>query len=264
VREAFHAFEPGQRIAGSRNVIATGSVARTAKDGDPKIPTRLLFALCAWIAAFVPGTAWAQDPHPAEVCPRGVVGDIPESLRVVKDESGAILYRHESSPAGGGEEAFFLYIGKKACEVWLRIRIQFSGDRPPGNTRVHIKADDKSFELAAPRLKQSEDANWRGYWYDELVQPDHLLMLFKVAASARAIVRLEGTDGAAEHVVSDREKQALTVVLGAYHSLGGKISSAPCGVCPDATRAPDVGMRRDAHQSVTRTLAAAARWRVRG
>jgi hypothetical protein len=137
----------------------------------------------------VPAIAWPQDPHPAEACPRGVVGDIPESLRVVKDEGGAVLYRHESSPLEGGEEAFFLYIGKKACDVWLRIRIQFAGDKPSGNARVHIKADDKSFEFAAPRLRQSEDPNWRGYWYDELVEPDHLLMIFKVAASAQATVR---------------------------------------------------------------------------
>jgi hypothetical protein len=191
----------------------------------------VLVALCAWSVALVPTIAWGQDPHPAEACPRGVVGDIPESLRVVKDDSGAILYRHQSSPLGVGEEAFFLYIGKKACDVWLRIRIQCPGDKPSGNTRVHIKADDKSYEFAAPRLRQSEDPNWRGYWYDEMVEPDHLLMLFKVAASARATVRLEGADGAAEHVVSDGEKQALTVVLGAYHSFGGKVSLAPCRPC---------------------------------
>jgi hypothetical protein len=193
----------------------------------------LLFVLCACIVALAPNALLAQETQPAEACPRGTVGDIPESLRAVKDEAGATFYRHQSSPLGAGEQAFFLYIGKKACEVWLRIRIQFPGDKPSGNTRIRIQADDKSYEFAARRLTQSEDANSRGYWYDELVEPDHLLMLFKVAASAHATVRLESGNGANEHVVSDREKQALTVVLGAYNSLGGKLSRAPvCPGCP--------------------------------
>ena len=165
------------------------------------------------------------------------MGDIPDSLRAVQSETdGTTFYRHQSSPPGPGEEAFFLYIGKKACEVWLRIRIQFPGNKPAGNLRIRIKADDKAYEFPARHLTQSEDPNTRGYWYDELVDPDHLLMLFKVAASSRASVRLESPNGADEHVVSDREKQALTIVLGAYHSLGGKLSRGPaCRDCVLAT-----------------------------
>lgn len=214
--------------------------------------------MCAGIALLVPAAAWAQETKAPETkvpdtkvpetkapetkvpetkvpdskvpenCPRGAVGDIPDSLRMVQDAAdGTAFYRHQSSPAGPGEEAFFLYIGKKACEVWLRIRIQFAGNKPSGSLRIRIKADDKSYEFPARHLSQSEDPNTRGYWYDELVDPDHLLMLFKVAASSRASVRLESANGADEHVVSDREKQALTVVLGAYHSLGGKLALGP-------------------------------------
>jgi hypothetical protein len=193
----------------------------------------LLLVLCLCGAVFVPATAWPQEPQPEKACPGGPAGGIPESLRAVKDEAGATFYRHESSPLGAGEQALFLYIGKKACEVWLRIRIQFPGDKPTGKTRIHIQADDKAYEFAAQRLTQSDDANSRGYWYDELVEPDHLLMLFKVAASDRATVRLESAGGANEHVVSDREKQALTVVLGAYHSLGGKLSGTVTGSAGD-------------------------------
>ena len=73
---------------------------------------------------------------------------------------------------------------------------------------------------------------------DELVEPDHLLMLFKVAASTHAAVRIESATGAEEHVVSEREKQALTIVLGAYHSLGGKLSSGlDCRACRFTTAA---------------------------
>ena len=180
----------------------------------------------------------AQEPKARENCPRGAVGDLPDSLRIVQDETdGTTFYRHQSSPAGPGEEAFFLYIGKKACDVWLRIRIQFPGNKPSGSLRIRVKADDKSYEFPARHLSQSEDPNTRGYWYDELVDPDHLLMLFKVAASSRASVRLESASGADEHVVSDREKQALTIVLGAYHSLGGKLASrAPVGAIATADR----------------------------
>lgn len=168
------------------------------------------------------------DAKGQENCPRGAVGELPESLRTVQDDTdGTTFYRHQSSPPGPGEEAFFLYIGKRTCDVWLRIRIQFPGSKPAGNLRLRIKADDKSYEFPVRHLSQSEDPNVRGYWYDELVEPDHLVMLFKVAASARASVRLESANGADEHTVSDREKQALTVVLGAYHSLGGKLARGP-------------------------------------
>lgn len=211
-----------------------------------KIVSRLLFVLCAGIAALASAHTLAQEPakapeqskpadhqakppeppKPAEQCPRGAVGDIPDSLRMVQNETdGTTFYRHQTSPPSAGEEAFFLYIGKKACDVWLRIRIQFPGSKPAGASRIRIKADDKSYEFPARRLTQSEDASARGYWYDELVEPDHLLMLFKVAASTHAAVRIEGAGGAEEHVVSEREKQALTIVLGAYHSLGGKLST---------------------------------------
>ena len=154
------------------------------------------------------------------------MSDIPDSLRAIQDEvAGATFYRHQSSPAGIGQGAFFfLYIGRKACEVWLRIRVQFPGTKPSGSVRIKIKADDKAYEFDARRLAQTEEGGATGYWYDELVEADHLLMLFKVAASTRATVRLEGAGRADEHLVSDGEKQALTVVLGAYHSLGGKLS----------------------------------------
>ena len=109
----------------------------------------------------------------------------------------------------------------------MRIRIQFPGTKPSGNLRIRVKADDKSYEFPARRLTQSEDPNARGYWYDELVEPDHLLMLFKVAASSRAAVRLESASGVEEHVVSDREKQAMTIVLGAYHSWAESSPAAP-------------------------------------
>jgi hypothetical protein len=212
-----------------------------------KIINRLLFVLCAGFAAPVPVHVLAQEPAkpvekpaekaPHEQCPRGAVGDLPESLRMVQNETdGTAFYRHQTSPPTAGEEAFFLYIGKKACDVWLRIRIQFPGNKPAGASRIRIKADDKSYEFPARRLAQSEDANARGFWYDELVEPDHLLMLFKVAASRHAAVRIESAGGAEEHVVSEREKQALTIVLGAYHSLGGKLSSGlDCRTCTLAT-----------------------------
>ena len=153
------------------------------------------------------------------------MGDLPDSLRAVQDETdGTTFYRHQSSPPGPGEEAFFLYIGKKACEVWLRIRIQFPGTKPSGNLRIRIKADDKSYEFPARHLTQSEDPNTRGYWYDELVDPDHLADAVQGGGVVARLGTARERNGADEHVVSDREKQALTIVLGAYHSLGGKLA----------------------------------------
>jgi len=203
---------------------------------EMKILTRRLIFLWAGAAALAAVPAWAQEPPAAEKCPRGAVSEIPESLRAVQDETaGTTFYRHQSSPAAAGGEAFFLYIGKKACDVWLRLRVQFPGPRPAGTGRIRIKADDKSYAFGARRLTQSDEAKALGYWYDELVEPDHLLMLFKVAGATRATVRLEGGSRSNEHIVTDSEKQALTIVLGAYHSLGGKLTQdTSCLTCDPA------------------------------
>jgi hypothetical protein len=207
---------------------------------EPEILTKRLIFLWACAAALAAAPLRAQQETPgAEKCPRGAVSEIPGSLRSLQDDAaGTTFLRHQSSPAGAGNEAFFLYIGKKACDVWLRLRVQFPGPKPSGGGRIRIKADDKSYEFDARRLTQSDEGGAKGYWYDELVEPDHLLMLFKVAGSARATVRLESGARLHEHVVTDNEKQALTIVLGAYHSLGGKLSQGntsclACGPAPE-------------------------------
>ena len=145
-------------------------------------------------------------------------------MRQSSDEkTGITWYYEKTTTTRFNEDAFYLYAGRKGCDVWLRLRIQYVSDKPIGITRIQVRADDRTFDLAEPRVKHDSDGNLLWEWYDEQVAPDHLLMLFKVMASKSAAVRFAGASRSAERPISDAEKEALKTVLGAYHTLGGKL-----------------------------------------
>jgi hypothetical protein len=99
----------------------------------------------------------------------------------------------------------------------------YQSEKPITITRVQVKADDKASDLAEPRFKRDSNGKLTWQWYDEPVSPDHLLMLFTVTASKNATLRFIGPNRAEERTLSDTEKAALKTVLGAYHTLGGKL-----------------------------------------
>jgi hypothetical protein len=169
-------------------------------------------------------TLAADDQQPAERCSEGGALEIPDTIRQSTDEqTGATWYIDKSTPSRHNEDALYLYAGKKGCDVWLRLRIQYLSEKPLTITRVQIKADDKTFDLAEPHFKRDSDGNLTWQWYDEQVTPDHLLMLFKVTGSKNAVVRLVAANRVEERTLAEPEKAALKTMLGAYHTLGGKL-----------------------------------------
>jgi hypothetical protein len=145
------------------------------------------------------------------------------------DQMGITWYTDQTTSEDIGGDAFYLYVGKKGCDVWLRLRMQHASEKPLSVTRVQIKADEKTFELSDPHFKHSSKGKLASEWYDEAVTPDHLLMLFKIAASTEAVVRFIGQSRpddkaiTATHTINAAQKEALKNILGAYHSLGGKL-----------------------------------------
>jgi hypothetical protein len=182
--------------------------------------------LCVVLMTALPAAAAvaADAPQAEEQCPKGAVSEMPDAVRQSSDEqNGTAWFYDRSTTQHANENAFYLYAGKKGCDVWLRLRIQYLSDKPLTVTRVQIKADDKTFDLADPHLKRDSDGKLTWQWYDELVTPDHLLMLFKVTASKSAVLRFIGANRIEERTIPDVEKDGLKNVLGAYHTLGGKL-----------------------------------------
>jgi hypothetical protein len=177
------------------------------------------------LTALGAAAAFAADDLPsADRCPPSGVFETPDSIRQSTDEQTGITWYMDKATTGHlSGDAFYLYAGRKGCEVWLRLRIQYMSEKTVTVTRVQIKADDKTFDVAEPRFKRDSNGKLTWQWYDEPVSPDHLLMLFTVTASKTATVRFIGSNRVEERTLSAAEKAALKTVLGAYHTLGGKL-----------------------------------------
>ncbi len=166
----------------------------------------------------------ADTPPPEDQCAKGPVSDIPETVRKTLDEqSGITWYTDKSTTERLNEDAFYLYAGKKGCDVWLRLRIQYLSDKPMNIARLQVKTDTKTFELGEAHFKRDSDGKLTWQWFDERVTADHLLMLFTVTASKNAVVRLVGGSRTEEHAIGEDEKVALKAVLSTYRALGGQI-----------------------------------------
>jgi hypothetical protein len=161
---------------------------------------------------------------PPSECPKGPLSDVPESIRQTVDEENSITwYTDKSTTDRFSEDSFYLYAGRKSCDVWLRLRIQYVSEKPMTVVRLQVKADGKTFDVADARFKRDSDGKLTWQWLDERVSADHLLMLFTVAASKNATLRFAGASRTDERTISEEEKAALKAVLSTYRALGGQL-----------------------------------------
>jgi hypothetical protein len=181
--------------------------------------------LVAAATAFVFAAPSGAERTPAdESCAKAQVSGIPESIRESVDEQTDITwYTDKSSTPRLDQDAFYLYAGKKRCDVWLRLRIQHVTDKPANITGLQIHADGKTFELNSPLLKRESDGKLTWYWWDERVSADHLLMLYTVTAAKSATVHFVGPNRTDERTIEEQEKIALQALLSTYRALGGQL-----------------------------------------
>lgn len=165
------------------------------------------------------------DNLPVEVqCAKGPVSELAESIRQrVDEQTGIIWYTDKSTTDRLSEDAFYLYAGKKSCDVWLRLRVQYVSEKPMNVGRLQIRADGKTFELSEPHFKRDSDGKLTWQWLDERVSVDHLLMLFTITASKNAALRFVGANRTDERSIGEEEKAALKAVLSTYRALGGQL-----------------------------------------
>lgn len=193
---------------------------KDAVSGDADI--RVYGPLLA-LAVFCTIAAPAGAAPPSE-CPKGPLSEIPESIRqTIDEENGTTWYTDKSTTERFNEDAFYLYAGRKSCDVWLRLRVQYVSEKPMTVVRLQIKADGKTFDLTEPRFKRDSDGKLTWQWLDEPVSADHLLMLFTVTASKNAAVRFIGAGRTDERLISGEEKAALKAVLSSYRAVGGQL-----------------------------------------
>jgi hypothetical protein len=191
--------------------------------GERQIQLHAFFFAVAALAVSSALSA-ADTAPPEEQCAKGPVSEIPETVRKSVDEqTGIAWYIDRSTTERLNEDAFYLYAGRKGCDVWLRLRVQSVSEKPMNITRLQVKTDSKTFDLGEVHFKRDSDGKSTWQWFDERVTADHLLMLFTVTASKSAVVRVGAGNRNEERAIGEDEKVALRAVLSTYRALGGQI-----------------------------------------
>jgi len=107
----------------------------------------------------------------------------------------------------------------------LRLQVQYVADDWLFIRSFVIKADDATFTLNVPGLRDVERDNSAGKiweWHDRTVGAQEQEMLNAMAKSNRVVLRCEGTKYQKDRELSDSEIQRIRTVLTAFKILGGE------------------------------------------
>lgn len=137
------------------------------------------------------------------------------------------FYKDKSTPQYYDVNSFHLYIGKKGNNVWLRLRIQYTGDDWLFIEKYTIRADDQRFDIDADYFDIERDngfgAVWE--WYDGLVDKRMISIIQAIIDSEKTVLRYEGKQYYSDRTITATEKQALQNVLDAFVALGGDLNN---------------------------------------
>jgi len=112
----------------------------------------------------------------------------------------------------------------------LRIKLQYHGYDWLFVRAVTLKTTGIKFEFEVSDVRRDirggdiSEGNVEES-VDEVVEPMLWLALKEMLAGGRTIVRFQGRQSSADHVVTDRERSSMQAVVDAFRSLGGKPGS---------------------------------------
>ncbi|MEM6800339.1 MAG: hypothetical protein AAF696_02985 [Bacteroidota bacterium] len=141
-----------------------------------------------------------------------------QSLARRYDKEGKVLwYKDNSSPDYESANAFYLYMGSRGEEVWMRLRIQYSAYDYLFINQVLIDTDSAGYAFTPKekvRRNHGEKMVWE--WLDESFTPDMHEMFYDIAYSKKVNIRFIGTASFDERELSQEEKKGIGRVLKAY------------------------------------------------
>lgn len=150
------------------------------------------------------------------------------AMREKKDEvRGITSYTHRDTPefVNARSELYCYFVTGKSGKPALRLQIQYVADDWLFIRSFVIKADDATFTLNAPGLRDVERDNSAGKiweWHDRAVGAQEREMLNAIAKSKRVILRCEGKQYQKDRELTDSEVQRIRTVLTAFKILGGE------------------------------------------
>ncbi len=182
----------------------------------------------------VPATHHAAPAthHAAPAAHHPAPGAALAAMRVDHDEMrGLVSYTDqttdESNRSATGVHCYVAKAAHAAPTLYLRVRwVSRRSAERLGLEALYFHVDGRKYAIDNPPygllevqgdISVTSEQAWE--WYDTQVDRRRLAMLRAIAGSRTAVVRFDGTNGQAKHVVTQDEKAAITRVLTAYESL---------------------------------------------
>lgn len=138
------------------------------------------------------------------------------------DRQGITWYFNKNVSHYVYKNSFEAYIGQSdAGEVWLRLRIYFTGENPLNINSYQVYADDREYSISTLYGNMEQGSGPRGYWewYDMQVSPKEMKVINEVMIANRNAVRYIGSKGIWERAMTEGEKLRLSHVMEAYNAL---------------------------------------------
>ena len=140
---------------------------------------------------------------------------------------GVTFYKDKSTPDTVLTDAFYIYIGKKESQPWLRLYVQYHGSEWLFVQDMVIKSGDKTWNITPDysEWKRDNSASSIWEWYDGAVGRTEVEILKAIASGDQTVVRFNGDTYYNDYVITAAEKKAVQNVLDAFVALGGDLNN---------------------------------------
>lgn len=125
------------------------------------------------------------------------------------------------------KNSFEAYIGKNENgDVWLRMRIYYSGDSRLNIDSYEINVGDKDYPITTlyGKMERGKGSGGEWEWYDAQVAQKDLRMLEAVMQPGPTAIRYIGKNGNFNRMMTEPEKVRLKNIMEAYQALAQKQS----------------------------------------
>ncbi len=146
-----------------------------------------------------------------------------EKMRTVRDDQrGITWYYNKNLSHYVYKNSFEIYIGQNDDgDVWLRMRIYYSGKEQLNIDVYEINVDDRDYTISTlyGNMQRGDGSAGAWEWYDAQVASKELRMIEKMSAPGPTEIRYLGKSGTFKRMMTEPEKLRLKYVLTAYRAL---------------------------------------------
>lgn len=134
-------------------------------------------------------------------------------------------YEHPNVPRYTDTRNFLeVYMGEKDTKVWLRIKLNYTGDSWLFIKDASANIDGKTVKLPLTEWKRDNDSEiWE--WSDQVLTPELRDIMIRIADSKKTIIRFNGSQYYDDWTVPAKDKVVIREMILAEKMLKDKIAS---------------------------------------